>query len=326
MKNVLPPFKVDIAGTFLVPQSLMAAREQYRNGLITHIALREVEDTEIRNLVDKLKTFGLKVVTDGNFRHESWITDFMCNLDGIRMNPSKKKLELINKIDTLRRHPVIDDFMFLTGITGGGVIAKQVLPAPSLIYTRLQKDSPEAIKQIYPDINGLFTDIERIYNRLITKLYNSGCRYIQFDDTTRMVTTEAIAINNKVLTQLPDDLFVAFHAPADMLMSTTRVNAYFLDYDDECCSRYKLLWYIKEQKSTFCFIPSYYPIEEELDELRTKMDEVRRYIPLNRFTLCIPNAHKLSSEKYEVAQKKQWHTFDMARRVAEELWPQEVYQ
>lgn len=321
MENVLPPFKVDVAGTFLVPQSLLDAREQCRNGQITLAALREAEDNAIRNLVERLKSFGLKVVTDGNFRSESWLTDFMCNLDGIQLNPSKKKIELTKRIDTLRRHPIVDNFMFLTGITGGDVIAKQVLPAPSLIYTRLLKDASEHINLYYRDTSELFNDIDRIYNRLITKLYSSGCKYIQFDDTTRVVTQETIELNNRILQQTPDDLFIAFHAPADMLISTVRANAFFLDYDDECCSRYKLLWFVKEKKATFGFIPSYYPVEEDLDELISKIEEVRRYIPINRFTLCIPNAHRLSGEKYEKAKEKQWHTLDMARRTAEKLWP-----
>lgn len=321
MGNILPHFNVDLAGTFLVPQSLIDAREKCRNNQLTATELHAVENNEIRNLVEKQKNYGLKVVTDGNFRNNSSLADFMCSLDGIQLDESKKKFQLTHRIDTLRRHPVVDDFMFLTGITGGDVIAKQVLPAPSFVYSRLIKDASAQIAQFYPDSSGLIDDIDRIYNRLINKLYSSGCRYIQFDDTTRVISNEAIHLNNRILAGLPDDLFIAFHAPADMLIATERVNAFFLDYDDECCSRYKLLWFIKEKRATFGFIPSYYPGEEDLEELRSKIDEVRRYIPLDRFTLCIPNAHQLPSEKYELAEEKQWHTLDMAKRVAGELWP-----
>ena len=61
MENVVPPFKVDVAGTFLLPAALREAREQYRNEQISLLTLRAVEDAEIRNLVDRLKAEGLKV-------------------------------------------------------------------------------------------------------------------------------------------------------------------------------------------------------------------------------------------------------------------------
>ena len=35
MENVVPPFKVDVAGTFLLPAALREAREQYRNEQIS---------------------------------------------------------------------------------------------------------------------------------------------------------------------------------------------------------------------------------------------------------------------------------------------------
>ena len=54
MENVVPPFKVDVAGTFLLPAALREAREQYRNEQISLLTLRAVEDAEIRNLVDRL--------------------------------------------------------------------------------------------------------------------------------------------------------------------------------------------------------------------------------------------------------------------------------
>ena len=63
--------------------------------------------------------------------------------------------------------------------------------------------------------------------------------------------------------------------------------------------------------------------EEELEELRAKIDQIIRYIPSHRFSLCIPNAEVLPSESYEAAEEKQWHTLKMAEMVAGELWPEE---
>ena len=61
-------------------------------------------------------------------------------------------------------------------------------------------------------------------------------------------------MNNLVLEAIPADLYVSFHASVDMLSAIRGVKAFFLDYDDECCGRTSLLWFIKEQKATFGFI------------------------------------------------------------------------
>ena len=323
MENVVPPFKVDIAGAFLVPQVLRDAREQVRNGQMSLVALRVVEDEEIRKLVDRLKAAGLKVVTDGCFRSESWALDFMCGLEGIRLRPTKKTtLELTGRVD-FHHHRVLDDFMFLTGVTGGDIIAKQVLPAPSLLLAKLLKeDNKEDLDRIYPNLEVLLEDIAITYRKLIQQLYASGCRYIQFDDPTRVVTDNAIRVNNMALEEHPDDLFVAFHAPTEMLFSVAKINAFFLDYASENCGKNRLLWFIREKQTTFGFVLSHYPEEEELDELRAKIEEVTRYIPLRRFSLCIPNPQILPSETYEEALEKQWSTLQMAEIVANELWPE----
>lgn len=323
MENIVPPFKVDIAGAFLMPQVLKDAREQVRNEQMSLVALRAIEDAEIRALVERLKDVGLKVVTDGRFRSESWPLDFMCGLEGVRLRPTKKStLELTGRID-LHHHSVLDDFMFLTGVTGGDIIAKQVLPAPSLLLAELLKEeSHEELERIYPDLEVLLVDIATTYRKLIQELYESGCRYLQFDDTTHTVTDNAIRVNNMALEEHPVDLFVAFHAPTEMLFSVSGINAFFLDYASESCGKNRLLWFIREKKSTFGFVLSHYPEEEELDELRGKIEEVTRYIPLRRFSLCIPNPKILPTETFETALEKQWNTLRMAEIVSDELWPE----
>lgn len=324
MENVVPPFKVDVAGTFLLPAALREAREQYRNEQISLLTLRAVEDAEIRNLVDRLKAEGLKVVTDGRFRSDAWPLDFMCGLDGIRFRDDRKtSVELTGRID-VHHHPVLDDFVFLTGVTGGDVIAKQVLPAPSRLLAELMKDANRTeLDSVYPDREILLVDLAQTYQKLIMELYRSGCRYLQLDDATRTVTDNAIRVNNMALENLPADLFIAFHSPTEMLFSLQGIHAFFLDYDSECCGNNRLLWFIREKQSVFGFVLSHYPVEEELEELGAKIDQIIRYIPSHRFSLCIPNAEVLPSESYEAAEEKQWHTLKMAEMVAGELWPEE---
>ena len=60
-------------------------------------------------------------------------------------------------------------------------------------------------------------------------------------------------------------------------------------------------------------------LEEELDELQAKMEEVLNYIPMKHLTLCLPDADNLlnPSEEDEV---KQWKTVRLAKDMANRIF------
>lgn len=62
----------DIVGSFLRPEELKQAREDFASGKINRGQLTAVEDKTIRDLVAKEIDAGLKIVTDGEFRRSYW--------------------------------------------------------------------------------------------------------------------------------------------------------------------------------------------------------------------------------------------------------------
>lgn len=56
----------DIVGSFLRPAELKKARAEFEEGKIKQEELTHVENTEIRELVQKEIDHGLKIVTDGD--------------------------------------------------------------------------------------------------------------------------------------------------------------------------------------------------------------------------------------------------------------------
>lgn len=80
MGKLFPPFKVDIAGALCVPSALRDARSRYQGGQISQQTLRAVENAEIRSLIDRLRSEGVRIVTDGGFRSY----DFLEAWEGIR--------------------------------------------------------------------------------------------------------------------------------------------------------------------------------------------------------------------------------------------------
>ncbi|MFM1814695.1 MAG: hypothetical protein RLZ98_1390, partial [Pseudomonadota bacterium] len=68
MSRTKPPFRADHIGSLLRPAALKEAREKGARGEIDTVALKEIEDREIRRVVARQEETGLKAVTDGEYR------------------------------------------------------------------------------------------------------------------------------------------------------------------------------------------------------------------------------------------------------------------
>lgn len=320
MANVFPPYKLDIAGAFCVPSALRKSREEFKNEQIDRHALQSIEDTEVRNLVDRLKSAGMKVVSDGDFRSrdflESW--EGLCAKDGKPFSEGSA-LEIIGRINLLE-HPILEEYAFLVSVAGTDVMGKQHIPSPAEVMTQiLQRVERSQFETVYPDIHLLTEDIAAAYRSLLNKLYEAGCRYIQFDGVHSVVIEETIRLNNRVLRERPAGIFIAFHAPTEMLIQLHGADAYFLNYDCGSCDRNRLLWFLHEKAAIFGFVLTHYPHEDELDELQAKTESVLNYIPLKHFTLCLPDANAVLSPS-DTDEEKQWETIRLGKEMAERIF------
>lgn len=68
MNQLHVPFRYDYVGSFLRPEVLKQAREQFKAGEITAERLNDIENEEIIKLVEKQKAAGYHAITDGEFR------------------------------------------------------------------------------------------------------------------------------------------------------------------------------------------------------------------------------------------------------------------
>ena len=83
MAHILPPFRADHVGSFLRSEKIEISRSLFNKKIISKEELTRVEDDEIAHLVSLEKKYGLKAVTDGEFRRAFWHLDFLAALDGI---------------------------------------------------------------------------------------------------------------------------------------------------------------------------------------------------------------------------------------------------
>lgn len=79
--NSLP--KVDIVGSFLLPDELMEARSRYDYGATDRQRFESIENEAVARLVEDQLAAGLTEVTSGEFRRRQWDKDFWFGLNGI---------------------------------------------------------------------------------------------------------------------------------------------------------------------------------------------------------------------------------------------------
>lgn len=240
------PFRSDIVGSFLRPQSLHEARAGFAAGDISYEALTEIEDACIRDLVAKQTAHGMKVITDGEFRRSYWHLDFMWGLHGIERTCAEHGYMFKGeetRADTAvvtgplsgENHPFVEHFRFIKALEHEGQVARQTIPAPVQTYAEVTLSRAEgqeqSLKAAYPNHEDLIRNIVAAYQRVLSDLYAAGCRNVQFDDCTwgmycdsdftrqLSITQEQFAeiarmgvdINNRTLEGKPDDLVVTSH-------------------------------------------------------------------------------------------------------------------
>src|SRR5689334_13365828 len=80
-----PPFRADHVGSFLRPERLRAAREQFAAGKMPVSELHAIEDECIREVVRAQENVGLTGITDGEFRRTYFHVDFLERLYGVEV-------------------------------------------------------------------------------------------------------------------------------------------------------------------------------------------------------------------------------------------------
>ncbi|MGX9133939.1 5-methyltetrahydropteroyltriglutamate--homocysteine S-methyltransferase [Rummeliibacillus sp. JY-2-4R] len=183
------PFRYDHVGSFLRPQRLKEAREQFQNNEISYEALKKVEDEEIIRLIEKQKENGVLSITDGEFRRSWWHFDFLGGLEGVEyydtdeglhfhnMNTRKQGIRIVGKVD-FADHPFLDHFRFVQEHAGDATV-KFTIPSPNMLLARAEMND-----ELYPEKESLVNDLINAYQKAVQAFYDAGCRYLQLDDTS----------------------------------------------------------------------------------------------------------------------------------------------
>ena len=172
----------DIVGSFLRPQALKEAREQFAAGQLSQADLTKVEDAQIKELVQKEAAAGLKVVTDGEFRRSYWHLDTFWGFGGIEHTTQthgyffhdeetrNDSAQVAGKIRFTGAHPDLTAFKYLKSLTDGtNLVPRQSIPSPAQCYAELYRgdENIAKLKEVYANEDDLITDLATAYRDLI---------------------------------------------------------------------------------------------------------------------------------------------------------------
>lgn len=235
-------FHFDHVGSYLRPQALKDAREQFANGEISKPELLKIQDDLVKDLVQHEVDSGLKVVTDGEFGRSWWHLDFLWELNGFeaylqedsyKFHGAKTRttnVRLNGQVTENPNHPFYRDFEYLKSLAPEGVTPKVTIPSPSLVINRDHRSDRYA--DYYENWTAFLDGLAQAYHDTIKRFYDLGARYVQLDDTTwafliqqlenhktnpeerrvfEALAEDNVYVINKLLEGLPADLTLATH-------------------------------------------------------------------------------------------------------------------
>ena len=365
------PFRYDHVGSFLRPDELKKARSDFETGKIGTDELKVIENEAIKSLVEKQKTAGFHVITDGEFRRATWHLDFMWGFEGVSHSKTKSGLPfhgeqamiddtyLTGKISLTGEHPFVEHFRFLKALEDENTVSKQTIPAPAQFLAQLVMPfARENTHRFYDKDSELLDDMVAGYKAVIRQLYDAGCRNIQFDDCTwgmlvdpmakaiyatdekglERIKAQYLELNNRAIEGKPDDLVInthvcrgnyhstyasqgAYDTVAKVLLAKEKVNAFYLEFDDERSGGFEPLAAVSEDKKVVLgLITTKSPKLESKDRIIARIHEAAQYVPLERLCLS-PQCGFASCEiGNKLTEEEQWAKLRLVKEIAEDVW------
>lgn len=215
-----------------------------------------------------------------------------------------------------------EDFAFLKSAAGTGVTAKLTIPSPSMLHYRGGRAAID--ERAYPEMAAFWDDLADVYAREIVGLHALGCTYLQLDDTSLAYLNDPaqrayvdsiggdgatqhltnIRLINRALANRPPGMTICTHMcrgnfrsswmatggydhVAEALFGELKVDGFFLEYDDSRSGGFEPLRFVPRggPRVVLGLVTSKRGALEAKDDLKRRIDEAARYLPLDQ--LCL---------------------------------------
>ncbi|MFZ1995540.1 MAG: 5-methyltetrahydropteroyltriglutamate--homocysteine S-methyltransferase [Solirubrobacteraceae bacterium] len=249
-----------------------------------------------------------------------------------------------------------EDFRFLQGVAGDGVTPKLTIPSPNMVHYRSGRAALNP--DVYPDIEPFWADLQAAYAKQIAAVADLGCQYLQLDDTSlaylndpaqraylsdrgedtaHLHETYVRNINN-ALAGRPEGLAITTHLcrgnfrsswaaeggyeyVAETLFGQLDVDGFFLEYDDERSGGFEPLRFVPPGKMVVLgLVTSKRPELESKDDLRRRIDQASRHIPLDQLCLSPQCGFSSTLEGNALTSDEQKAKLELVVETAAEVW------
>jgi methionine synthase II (cobalamin-independent) len=213
-----------------------------------------------------------------------------------------------------------DAFTFLRSHVTTAV-PKLTIPSPNMVHYR---GGPAMLDpSVYPDLEEFWSDLAAAYADEVARLGRLGCTYLQFDDTSLAYLNDPaqraqitgrgedaghlhlryIRQINAAVAGKPAGMAITTHLcrgnfrsswaasggydfVAEALFSELAVDGFFLEYDDERSGGFEPLRFVPAGKMVVLgLVTTKRPGLESRDDLRRRIDEAARFVPLEQLGL-----------------------------------------
>ena len=274
--------------------------------------------------------------------------------DGRQFDFTPPKLRISGRLD--RTHPIMRrDWQVIDDCISGDAVARVTIPSPSMAFRGGRSMVDQAA---YPELGDFFADLAKIYRTEIADLAGAGCRYLQLDDTnlaylcdhemreaTRrtgqdpdLLPAAYAALINDSLASAPADMVTAIHLcrgnfrsafvaeggydpVAEVLFNQIDVDAFFLEYDDERSGSFAPLRFVPKGKVVVLgLISSKLSRLETKDEVKRRIDEAARHVPLEQLCLSPQCGFASTEHGNDIGFDDQRRKLELVVECAREIW------
>jgi len=233
---------------------------------------------------------------------------------------------------------------------------KLTIPSPSMVHYRGGRAAIDPA--VYPELDAFWDDLSAAYAEEIRRLGDLGCRYLQLDDTSlaylndprqrELVASQGgdpehqheryIRQLNAALKGRPEGMRVTTHMcrgnfrsswaaeggydfVAEALFGQLEVDGFFLEYDDARSGDFAPLRFVPPGKLVVLgLVTTKRGALEDKDELKRRIDEAARYVPLEQLCLSPQCGFSSTVEGNVLSREEQEAKLRLIVETAAEVW------
>src|ERR1700733_2391529 len=249
---------------------------------------------------------------------------------------------------------MVDDFRFVASHVKSAV-PKMTIPSPSVVHFRGGRRAIDA--KTYPDMDGFFADLGEAYNKAVAAFGAAGGRYLQLDEVNiaYLCDPEQIAglkargehvenllavyagMLNRAIEGKPDGMVISMHLcrgnfrshwvasggyepVAEALFNQINADAYFMEYDSDRAGGFEPLRFVPPGNKIVVLglITSKTGALESKDELKRRIDQAAKYLPLEQLALSPQCGFASTEEGNVLTEDEQWAKLRLCVEVARE--------